>query len=61
VTREQSRSRWPSHCPFCLEATARLHVAALRIALALIVHTDTDKSGSNPPGHAEWSAASNLH
>ena len=24
------------------------------------VHTDTDKSSSNPRGHAEWSAASNL-
>ena len=35
-------------------------MAALTIALSLIVHTDTDKSSSNPRGHAEWSAASNL-
>ena len=47
-------------CCFCLEATAPLRMAALSIALSLIVHTDTDKSSSNPRGHAEWSAASNL-
>jgi hypothetical protein len=37
VTHEQSRGRWPLHCPFCLEATASLRMAALSIALSLIV------------------------
>jgi hypothetical protein len=36
-------------------------MAALSIALSLIVHSGSDKSGSNLPGHAEWSAALNLH
>ena len=47
------QDRHPPAFSFCPKATAPLRIAALSIALSLIVHSDTDKSSSNPRGPTE--------
>ena len=49
---ESRSARWPSHCPFCLEAPAPLRMAALSIALSLIVRSGSASSVDAAPSQA---------